>query len=142
MFSSVLPGLIVPLVKPVGQATLLRLQQRAAAQTVMARRTTLPAVSKTCKLCQLEKLPKNPLIKHSWTQCFYLLFPAEQVGGATASSQPADSTSAPSTAERRETEDSEVGPDGEPSAAELRRRRLRKLETASTSSSSPPPPDN
>lgn len=67
-------------------------------------------------------------------------FPAEQVDGATVSSQPADSTS-PSDAERREMVDEGAAvEDGEPSAAELRRRRLRKLETAT--SSSPPPPDN
>ncbi|XP_041799956.1 E3 ubiquitin-protein ligase synoviolin [Chelmon rostratus] len=77
---------------------------------------------------------------------------SEQVDGATVSSQPADSTSAASDTERHETMDEGVvvlGEDGEPNAAELRRRRLRKLETAaaassssSSSSSSPPPPDN
>uniref|UniRef100_A0A671YAF9 RING-type E3 ubiquitin transferase n=1 Tax=Sparus aurata TaxID=8175 RepID=A0A671YAF9_SPAAU len=62
----------------------------------------------------------------------------------TVSSQPADSTSAASDAERQEMMDEGVvvgEEDGEPNAAELRRRRLRKLETA-TSSSSSPPPDN
>uniref|UniRef100_A0A8C4GLV0 RING-type E3 ubiquitin transferase n=1 Tax=Dicentrarchus labrax TaxID=13489 RepID=A0A8C4GLV0_DICLA len=69
-------------------------------------------------------------------------FPAEQVDGATVSSQPADSTSAASDTERQEAMDEglEVGDEnGEPNAAELRRRRLRKLETATASSSSPPP---
>ncbi|XP_029966035.1 E3 ubiquitin-protein ligase synoviolin-like [Salarias fasciatus] len=63
---------------------------------------------------------------------------------AAVSSQPADSTSASSDAERREpSEEAAEGEDGEPNAAELRRRRLRKLETATpSSSSSPPPPDN
>lgn len=70
--------------------------------------------------------------------------PAEQVDGVTVSSQPADSTSAALDTERQETmeEGEALGEDGEPNAAELRRRRLRKLETASSSSSSPPPPDN
>ncbi|TKS72733.1 E3 ubiquitin-protein ligase synoviolin [Collichthys lucidus] len=65
---------------------------------------------------------------------------------ATVSSQPADSTSAASDTERQELPDEGVvvgEEDGEPNAAELRRRRLRKLETATTSSSSSsPPPDN
>ncbi|XP_051274936.1 E3 ubiquitin-protein ligase synoviolin [Dicentrarchus labrax] len=67
---------------------------------------------------------------------------SEQVDGATVSSQPADSTSAASDTERQEAMDEglEVGDEnGEPNAAELRRRRLRKLETATASSSSPPP---
>lgn len=66
-----------------------------------------------------------------------ILFPADQVNGATLSSQSADST------ERKEKMDEGVE-DGEPNAAELRRRRLRKLETTPSSSSSPPspPPDN
>ncbi|CAN9514701.1 unnamed protein product [Ophioblennius macclurei] len=67
--------------------------------------------------------------------------------GATVTSQPADSTSASSDTDRREPTGEEEaaaaeGEDGEPNAAELRRRRLRKLETPSSSSSSPPPPDN
>lgn len=78
----------------------------------------------------------------------------EQVGGATASPQPADptpSTSSSATLLEAEAADGEVGEEGEPGAAELRRRRLRKLETmaaaaaaasTSSSSSSPPPPDN
>lgn len=67
---------------------------------------------------------------------------SEQVNGATVSSQPADSTSTSSDTERKENMDDGAveDEDGEPNAAELRRRRLRKLET--TSSSSPPPPDN
>lgn len=62
------------------------------------------------------------------------------------SSQPADSTSAASDTETKENaEDGEMAvavgeEDGEPNAAELRRRRLRKLETPSPSTS--PPPDN
>lgn len=73
---------------------------------------------------------------------------SNQGSGATVSSQPADSTSSASGAERKEKTDegAEDGEDGEPNAAELRRRRLRKLETAASSSSSssspPPPPDN
>lgn len=62
--------------------------------------------------------------------------------GATVSSQPADSTSTASDTERKDMMDEGVvvgEEDGEPNAAELRRRRLRKLETASSSSSSPPP---
>ncbi|XP_062250565.1 E3 ubiquitin-protein ligase synoviolin [Platichthys flesus] len=69
---------------------------------------------------------------------------SDQVNGATVSSQAADSTSAASETESRENIDEELLEDeaegGEPNAAELRRRRLRKLETASSSSS--PPPDN
>ncbi|XP_012710264.2 E3 ubiquitin-protein ligase synoviolin [Fundulus heteroclitus] len=75
-------------------------------------------------------------------------FTSDQASGATVSSQPADSTSSASDTERRETWDDGLLEDGagelstgEPSAAELRRRRLRKLET-SPSSSPPPPPDN
>lgn len=68
---------------------------------------------------------------------------SEQVDGATVSSQPADSTSTAQDTERKEELDEGVAgveEDGEPNAAELRRRRLRKLETSSPSSS--PPPDN
>ncbi|XP_013883080.1 E3 ubiquitin-protein ligase synoviolin isoform X2 [Austrofundulus limnaeus] len=67
---------------------------------------------------------------------------SDEVGGATVSSQPADSTSCAPDSERKEDLDEEVLEDegGEPSKAELRRRRLRKLETAS--SSSPPPQDD
>ncbi|XP_028445114.1 E3 ubiquitin-protein ligase synoviolin [Perca flavescens] len=74
---------------------------------------------------------------------------SEQVDGAAVASQPADSTSpTASGAERKEELDEgaaaagagEEGEDAEPNAAELRRRRLRKLETSSPSSS--PPPDN
>lgn len=112
--------------------------------------------SPTCKLTdsshQLLRQQRR-FNRKSWTliQCFFFFsspFPAEQVDGATVSSQPADSTSAASDTERHETMDEGVvvlGEDGEPNAAELRRRRLRKLETAaaaSSSSSSPPPPDN
>ncbi|KAM8847692.1 E3 ubiquitin-protein ligase synoviolin isoform 1-T1 [Synchiropus picturatus] len=53
---------------------------------------------------------------------------------------PADSTSTSSEAERRELQEDHVEEgedDGEPSAAELRRRRLRKLETGASSSFSP-----
>ncbi|XP_037635449.1 E3 ubiquitin-protein ligase synoviolin [Sebastes umbrosus] len=64
---------------------------------------------------------------------------SELVDGATVSSQPADSTSTTSDTERKEELDEGVAgvgeEDGEPNAAELRRRRLRKLETT-------PPPDN
>ncbi|KAM4732332.1 E3 ubiquitin-protein ligase synoviolin isoform 2-T3 [Anableps anableps] len=69
---------------------------------------------------------------------------SDQAGGATVSSQPADSTSSASDTERRENWDEGLveDEDGEPSAAELRRRRLRKLETSPSSSSPPPPPDN
>ncbi|XP_071362829.1 E3 ubiquitin-protein ligase synoviolin isoform X2 [Trachinotus anak] len=68
----------------------------------------------------------------------------DQVSGATVSSQPADSTSAASDTERKEAMDDGVveDEDGEPNAAELRRRRLRKLESATSSASSSPPPDN
>ncbi|XP_034738664.1 E3 ubiquitin-protein ligase synoviolin [Etheostoma cragini] len=70
---------------------------------------------------------------------------SEQVDGATVSSQPADSTSstASGTERKEELDEGAAGAedeDGEPNAAELRRRRLRKLETSSPSSS--PPPDN
>lgn len=65
---------------------------------------------------------------------------SDQVSEATVS-QPADSTSAGSDTDRKETmEEGAEDEDGEPNAAELRRRRLRKLETSSSSSS--PPPDN
>ncbi|KAK5925488.1 E3 ubiquitin-protein ligase synoviolin [Pseudochaenichthys georgianus] len=62
-----------------------------------------------------------------------------------ASSQAADSTSIASDMDtKEETEDGVAGGDGEedaePNTSELRRRRLRKLETSSPSSS--PPPDN
>ena len=69
-------------------------------------------------------------------------FPADEASEATVLSQPADSTSASSDADRKEAMDegAEEEEDGEPNAAELRRRRLRKLEESS--SSSPPPPDN
>ncbi|KAJ0002635.1 hypothetical protein NQD34_007784 [Periophthalmus magnuspinnatus] len=60
--------------------------------------------------------------------------PAE--GGATALSQPADSTSASESESRDRSDDVDQGEDGEPNAAELRRRRLRKLETPA----SPAPP--
>uniref|UniRef100_A0A3B4ENP5 RING-type E3 ubiquitin transferase n=2 Tax=Haplochromini TaxID=319058 RepID=A0A3B4ENP5_9CICH len=77
---------------------------------------------------------------HHYLITVTILFPADQVNGATLSSQSADST------ERKEKMDEGVedGEDGEPNAAELRRRRLRKLETTPSSSSSPPspPPDN
>ncbi|KAL6118129.1 syvn1 [Pungitius sinensis] len=61
---------------------------------------------------------------------------SEQVGGAAASPQPADSTSTTSDTEQKDELDEGAagGEDGEPNAAELRRRRLRKLETS--------PPDN
>ncbi|CAK6976262.1 E3 ubiquitin-protein ligase synoviolin [Scomber scombrus] len=67
---------------------------------------------------------------------------SDEVSEATVLSQPADSTSASSDADRKEAMDEgvEEQEDGEPNAAELRRRRLRKLEESS--SSSPPPPDN
>ncbi|KAF7661457.1 hypothetical protein LDENG_00261480 [Lucifuga dentata] len=66
---------------------------------------------------------------------------SDQASGATVLSQSADSTSTASETERKEKtmDDGAEGEDGEPNAAELRRRRLRKLETPS---SSPPPPDN
>ncbi|PWA23452.1 hypothetical protein CCH79_00005792 [Gambusia affinis] len=70
---------------------------------------------------------------------------SDPVGGATVSSQPADSTSSASEAERKENWDEGAADDenGEPSAAELRRRRLRKLETSPSSPASPsPPPEN
>ncbi|XP_063732225.1 E3 ubiquitin-protein ligase synoviolin isoform X2 [Eleginops maclovinus] len=71
---------------------------------------------------------------------------SEQAEGA--SSQAADSTSTSSDTDRKEetddgVEEAGVGEgdeNGEPNAAELRRRRLRKLETSSAPSS--PPPDN
>ncbi|XP_034036947.1 E3 ubiquitin-protein ligase synoviolin isoform X2 [Thalassophryne amazonica] len=65
---------------------------------------------------------------------------SECVNGAVVSSLPADSTSAASDVERRDQIDGDGEEDGEPNAAELRRRRLRKLETSSLSA--PPPPDN
>lgn len=58
---------------------------------------------------------------------------AEATGGAAALSQPADSTSAAS-----ESEVAEPSDDAEPNAAELRRRRLRKLQTPT----SPAPPED
>ncbi|XP_047210028.1 E3 ubiquitin-protein ligase synoviolin isoform X1 [Girardinichthys multiradiatus] len=69
----------------------------------------------------------------------------DQASAATISSQPADSTSTASDTERKENWEEMLEEDEnvEPSAAELRRRRLRKLETPSPApSSSPPPPDN
>lgn len=61
---------------------------------------------------------------------------AESAGGAAALSQPADSTSASESESRDRSGDADPEEDdGEPNAAELRRRRLRKLETPS----SPPP---
>ncbi|XP_030001399.1 E3 ubiquitin-protein ligase synoviolin [Sphaeramia orbicularis] len=64
---------------------------------------------------------------------------SEQVGGATALSEPGDSTATASDTERKEKlDDGAAEEDGEPNAAELRRRRLRKLETPTSS----PPPDN
>ncbi|KAM4555291.1 E3 ubiquitin-protein ligase synoviolin isoform 1-T4 [Odontesthes bonariensis] len=71
---------------------------------------------------------------------------ADEASGATVSSQPADSTSTSSASDTERKEKTDEGEaedeDGEPNAAELRRRRLRKLETASPLSPSPPPPDN
>ncbi|XP_076018882.1 E3 ubiquitin-protein ligase synoviolin isoform X2 [Genypterus blacodes] len=65
--------------------------------------------------------------------------PAEQASGSSVLFQPADSTSTAAETERQDSSmDDGVGEDGEPNAAELRRRRLRKLETSSSSS----PPDN
>uniref|UniRef100_A0A3B3ZM63 RING-type E3 ubiquitin transferase n=1 Tax=Periophthalmus magnuspinnatus TaxID=409849 RepID=A0A3B3ZM63_9GOBI len=61
---------------------------------------------------------------------------SDSVGGATALSQPADSTSASESESRDRSDDVDQGEDGEPNAAELRRRRLRKLETPA----SPAPP--
>lgn len=46
VFSTVLLGLMALLEKPVGPITLLLLLQLAVAQTIAARRRTLPAVSK------------------------------------------------------------------------------------------------
>ncbi|XP_038868467.1 E3 ubiquitin-protein ligase synoviolin-like [Salvelinus namaycush] len=57
----------------------------------------------------------------------------EAVNGATGFSQP-DSTTLGDSEDQRDGE--EVGEDGEPNPSELRRRRLRKLETT------PPPPDH
>lgn len=56
----------------------------------------------------------------------FLLPIAGHFSGATGFSQP-DSTTGVETEEKKEEEEVEV--DGEPSAAELRRRRLRKLDT-------------
>lgn len=121
--------------KPVGRTTLPHLLQQAVAQTVTARRTTPPAVSKHTGQAMTSKTIKSKTLD----SC---LSSAEQEDGATVSSQPADSTS-PSGAEMRDTVDEGgVLEDGEPSAAELRRRRLRKLEAAAASSPPPPPPDN
>uniref|UniRef100_A0A3Q3KUT6 RING-type E3 ubiquitin transferase n=1 Tax=Mastacembelus armatus TaxID=205130 RepID=A0A3Q3KUT6_9TELE len=62
---------------------------------------------------------------------------------ATVSSNQADSTTSASDTERKENiDEGALEDDSEPNAAELRRRRLRKLETATSSSSSLPPPDN
>lgn len=65
---------------------------------------------------------------------------SEQVSGATALPEPGDSTATASDTERKERLDEGAAEedDGEPNAAELRRRRLRKLETPTSS----PPPDN
>lgn len=63
---------------------------------------------------------------------------AESAGGAAAVSQPADSTSAPQSEDRDRSGDSDPDEDGEPNAAELRRRRLRKLETTSSAEALPP----
>lgn len=49
------------------------------------------------------------------------------VSGATGFSQPDSTTGVEKEEEKKEDEEAEV--DGEPSAAELRRRRLRKLDT-------------
>uniref|UniRef100_A0A8C8F2Q5 RING-type E3 ubiquitin transferase n=1 Tax=Oncorhynchus tshawytscha TaxID=74940 RepID=A0A8C8F2Q5_ONCTS len=62
----------------------------------------------------------------------------EAVNGATGFSQP-DSTTLDNSEDKRDEEEGdgeEVGEDGEPNPSELRRRRLRKLETT------PPPPDH
>uniref|UniRef100_A0A673VWH4 RING-type E3 ubiquitin transferase n=1 Tax=Salmo trutta TaxID=8032 RepID=A0A673VWH4_SALTR len=60
----------------------------------------------------------------------------EAVNGASGFSQP-DSTTLGDREDKRDEEDGEeVGEDGEPNPSELRRRRLRKLETT------PPPPDH
>lgn len=60
------------------------------------------------------------------------------VSGAAALSRPADSTTASDAEIKDEPDDGELnGEDGEPNAAELRRRRLRKLETSPS-----PPPEN
>lgn len=71
---------------------------------------------------------------------------SEELSGATGFSEPVDSTTDTTAMEREErTEEGEEEEeaavqqqDGEPNAAELRRRRLRKLETSPDS----PPPDN
>lgn len=60
----------------------------------------------------------------------------EAVNGATGFSQPDSTTLVDSEDKRDEEEGEEVGEDGEPNPSELRRRRLRKLETT------PPPPDH
>lgn len=141
--STVLLGLRAAPERQVGQTTPPHPLQLAVARTAPARRRTLPAVSKlTAHINYALRRPPRP-----WTLIQYLCpFPAEQVDGATVSSQPADSTSAASDTETKENaEDGEMAvavgeEDGEPNAAELRRRRLRKLETPSPSTS--PPPDN
>lgn len=63
---------------------------------------------------------------------------ADLAGGATALSRPADSTSASESESRDQSCDADLEEDGEPNAAELRRRRLRKLETPT----SPPAPED
>lgn len=60
---------------------------------------------------------------------------AESTGGAAAPSPPADSTSESS--EVRDPDVTDPEDDAEPNTAELRRRRLRKLETASTTGTPP-----
>ncbi|XP_056142693.1 E3 ubiquitin-protein ligase synoviolin [Lampris incognitus] len=65
-------------------------------------------------------------------------YSSESAGGAMGFTQPADTTTAPLASEGEEMlDEGGEGDDGEPSTAELRRRRLRKLET----SPSTPPPD-
>lgn len=64
---------------------------------------------------------------------------ADPAGGAEALSLPADSTSGPESESRERSGDADPeDEEAEPNAAELRRRRLRKLETPS----SPPPPED
>ncbi|XP_074530517.1 E3 ubiquitin-protein ligase synoviolin [Halichoeres trimaculatus] len=65
---------------------------------------------------------------------------SDEEGRDTASSEPTDSAAVASDTEGRERNQEgefETSEDGEPNAAELRRRRLRKLETSSASSSPP-----
>lgn len=122
--------------KSAGQMTPHLPLQLALAQRAPTERSR-PAVS---KLTAGINCDEENEIKAFCPDLLFCVCPADRVNGATVTPQPADSTS--TDLEREETLDEGLveDDDGEPNTAELRRRRLRKLETPSSSSS--PPPDN